>query len=54
MRVPLAKTDAVTLCGVAEVAFVVLAEAFVEPFGYSGRVAAGAEDAVLDIAGHVA
>jgi hypothetical protein len=34
----LGETDAVTFCGVAEVAFVVVAEAFVEPFGYSGRV----------------
>ena len=32
------ETDAVAFCGVTEVAFVVVAEAFVKPFGYSRRV----------------
>ena len=43
------EADAVAFCGVAEVAFVVVAEAFVEPLGYSGGVQAGAENAVLHI-----
>lgn len=43
----LGEADAVAFCGVAEVAFVVVAEAFVEPLGYSGGVQASAEYTVL-------
>lgn len=41
------ETETVAFCSVAEVAFVVVAEAFVEPLGYSGGVQSGAEYAVL-------
>lgn len=47
------EADAVAFCGIAEVAFVVVAEAFVEPLGYSGGVQAGAEYAVLNVPGNV-
>lgn len=45
----LGEADTVAFCGVAEVTFVVVAEALVEPLGYSGGVQAGTEHAVLHV-----